>query len=310
MISRRSATSSKIRATSALSKMSLLVLSPAPGHLQELLFRERGDAEGSGLQKLRTGRLPHDHEIGVAADASGRAAAQALDQGLGLLARQRVERPGEDDRLPPEGPRGPASGRDLDEGQPAPQAEIDDAAVRLCPEEIDDTARRGGADALHPEERRLVRASYGLEAPEVGREVARGAVADARDAEGVQEAPQFRPLRGLDGAHQVARRHLSEALEPGEIRLLQREQIGDAPHEAVLDELLDRLRTQARDVERPPRAEVPQGATDLRGAAEPVRAAVEGAVPYRRRAALGAGSRHDERPAPPGSAPRQPLDDL
>src|SRR3989442_3024402 len=168
MISRRSATSSKIRATSALSRMSLLVLSPAPGHPQELLFRERGDAEDAGLQKLRTGRLPHDHEIGVAADASGRAAAQALDQGHSLLARQRVERPGEDDRLPPEGPRGPASGRDLDEGQPAPQAEIDDAAVRLCPEEIDDTARRGGAGAPHLKERPPLPAPDNLQAPQVG----------------------------------------------------------------------------------------------------------------------------------------------
>ena len=114
----------------------------------------------------------------------------------------------------------------------------------------------------------------------------------------MEESPERRMLRPVDGGQEIGGRHFPEAVQRQQIAARQREQVGDRPDEFSVDERVHGFLTDAANIERVARAEVSDGALQLGGARQAVRASVERPVVFHRYAARGTPDRHPERRAP------------
>ena len=80
-------------------------------HLQKLCFVDDRHAERPGLLQLRAGLLAREHVARLPAHAAAHPAAGGLDLRRGLLAGQRWQRAGQDERLVRQRGAAPAAGR-------------------------------------------------------------------------------------------------------------------------------------------------------------------------------------------------------
>src|SRR5262249_12647397 len=112
-----------------------------------------------------------------------------------------------------------------------------------------------------------------IERAEMLREVFRRRFTDMPDAERVDESRERRVLRLVQRVEQVLRGLVREAVQRGERREAEIEQVRRRAHEALLDELVDDLFAEPVDVERAALRKVPQRLLALRGTEEAAGAA-------------------------------------
>ncbi len=107
------------------------------------------------------------------------------------------------------------------------------------------------------------------------RERLRHGLADVPDPERDQQARQRRASGAFEGRDQVGRRFGTHPFESGHRFLVEREDVGQAPHELGVDELVDELLAETVDVEGTATREVAQVVLPLCPAVE-VRASRDG----------------------------------
>ena len=244
------------------------------GELEEGGLVEHPDAETLGVVGLRAGILSHQHVVGFLRHRARHPAAQLDDEVLGLVAGHGLEAPGEDENLSRQGPGALADpfGPHDDAGGPEP---LDRLPVGGLGEELDDGLGDLGADAVDLADLRFRGFLQAIHVDKVRGQELGGALAHVADAQPVQEAGEPAGLRLANGLHQVRRRFLRQALEPGD--LLHRELVkpGKVPHHLAVHELAHHGLPEVLDVHGAPRAEVQQPLLQL-GRAGGVGAAPDG----------------------------------
>ena len=155
---------------------------------------------------------------------------------------------------------------------------LDQLRGPLVGERLGDLLRHDRADALDLLDLLGVGALQLGDRAEVHRQRLGGDVADAGQAEGVEDALERAPPRGVDRRDQVAGRDLAEALELHQLVLVEVVDVADVGDQALLEEAQRLLLAEPVDVHRPLADEVLDVLEGLPGAAGAVRADREDGV--------------------------------
>src|SRR5207302_6901901 len=192
-----------------------------------------------------------------------------------ILARSPLERPGEDDGLPGEGPgRGGRTRRGHQRRDPGPHQLVEKLLFLRSREVLLDALGDDAADALdrlqlvdrNASENVNDRAEGGVLGKSVGeppREIVGGGVAHVADAEGEKDPRKRAALRGLDPLVDIACALFRESVELAELLLGQEEEIRGIVDQALFLKLRDECPANAFDVHAATRNEMPDPLSGL-----------------------------------------------
>src|SRR5437867_3310021 len=253
-------------------------------------------ARRARLVELRPRGRAGDHRVRLRADRGSNLPPRFLDETCRVLARQFLERAGQDERLPHKRTGARRAARRFRFGiHPRVPQLLDERLADLGAEEGDDARSDLGTDRIDPEKGLFVRFLERVQRSEVLSQDLRDARADVADPDRDQQPVERRRLASLDPGEEVRGRLLAHARELHQILGAEMVEIGGILHETRVREPIHRLPPESLDIQRAPACEVDDPPPHLRGA-EKILAAHGGhlRIPHERRSADRTLRGHDE----------------
>src|SRR5438132_9544797 len=257
----------------ATGKTALVILPDAMEHSPELFFVDHRHSQLAGAVELAARIVAGDDIARLLRNAARDFPALLLDQLFRILARERRQRSGQDERQAGELASGFPLRRSFRPLYPGRAQLGNHLAVVRFREELPEALRQHRPDLGNLEQRRLVRGEQRVELAEMAREVLRGRLADVPDAQREDEPRQRRfPALGAR-SDDVGGGFLRHPFELGDCRHAELVQVCRRAHDFGVDQLIDQLVAEALDVHGATAGRMQLRLLHLRGADQPARAA-------------------------------------